>query len=118
MKNPFSLVVSFFGWIFDRTLLIFELSVDLTLSVLDSFLRVFRILYEILEYMIYYRTLLSQPPRSESALHASARPNKLITAGANRIGIVVLGYLNASDCSSATASRIAAARSNSNDFAA
>ena len=61
MKNPFSLVVSFFGWIFDRTLLIFELSVDLTLSVLESFLRVFRILYEILEYMIYYRTL--QPPR-------------------------------------------------------
>ena len=45
MKNPFSLVVSFVGWIFDRTLLIFELSVDLTIGVLDSFLRVFRTLY-------------------------------------------------------------------------
>ena len=55
---------------------------------------------------------------SEGARQASARPNKLITAGANRIGIVVLDYLNASDCSSATASRIAAARSNSRDFAA
>ena len=61
MKNPFSLVVSFVGWIFDRTLLIFELLVDLTIGVLDSFLRVFRTLYEILKYMIYYRTL--QPPR-------------------------------------------------------
>ena len=61
MKNPFSLVVSFVGWIFDRTLLILELSVDLMIGVLDSFLRVFRTLYGILKYMIYYRTL--QPPR-------------------------------------------------------
>ena len=57
MKNPFSLVVSFFSWILDRTLLIFELSVDFTLGTLDIFLSIFRTFYIILKYMIEYRTL-------------------------------------------------------------
>ena len=61
MKNPFSLVVSFFSWILDRTLLIFELSVDFTLGTLDIFLSIFRTFYIILKYMIEYRTL--QAPR-------------------------------------------------------